>query len=650
MHLHFKSQRGPIRSLISPDLPKFSLIIGPNGSGKTHLLQAIKGGNISCEGVAYSKSLLYDAQTFRFEEAESAIAANSVEVWHRGVADKFSRILASRERALKKLAAAGIEESAALELTFSTRNYSEGVEIGNLLSEFDREFNMDDQLQLIAGRLNKRVLALTEEDLRFFPQPGQKEDPLKVAIAEKFSVWRDELDLVRYQRFSQEAYGTPYKLISDEEFFAHRGQAPWQVFNEFCASAEFPYTISAPHPERGAPYKPRLIRKRDGKEVLFSHLSSGEQTLLQLIMCSYARSLGDESGPLGLLLLDEVDGNLHPSLTKKFVDVLENVLVRDFGAAVIATTHSPSTVAFAPEESVFTLTEYDDGHRIEKVSKDRALKVLTSGVPTLSFSYDGRRQVFCEDDSDRDLYTRLFALLSDYVDSPRSLEFIGTGVRIKKNSVATDVDEANSVSDVLAVNTGCQVVCSIVRELSKSGHKTAYGLVDWDSGANGGIKDHPNIVTLAKGSRYSIENAVLDPLIIATLLVAIGHSANISLPSETSLLHMAAMQEAELQAIVDTVQNKILEGADDAELVRCQYIGDFSLSIAKPLLMMNGHKLARRALDCFLPLRELNRGRQGSSEKKLLDEAVNSAIRHIPRFVPLEVLEAFRELLERDYV
>jgi ABC-type glutathione transport system ATPase component len=107
-----------------------------------------------------------------------------------------------------------------------------------------------------------------------------------------------------------------------------------------------------------------------------------------------------------LLLKDEPDASLHPSMSKQFLDVIQKVFVQDKGVGVIITTHFPSTVALAPEEAIFIVNK--TGQRIEKATKDTALKILTAGVPSFSVNYENRRQVFVESEMDVYFYEKVY--------------------------------------------------------------------------------------------------------------------------------------------------------------------------------------------------------------------------------------------------
>jgi hypothetical protein len=58
-------------------------------------------------------------------------------------------------------------------------------------------------------------------------------------------------------------------------------------------------------------------------------------------------------------------------------------------------------VALAPEEAIYSMNALNP--RLEKTSKSAALAILTAGVPTLSVSFSGRRQIFVESRTDASL-------------------------------------------------------------------------------------------------------------------------------------------------------------------------------------------------------------------------------------------------------
>ncbi|MEO5867512.1 MAG: ParB N-terminal domain-containing protein [Sphingomonas sp.] len=121
-----------------------------------------------------------------------------------------------------------------------------------------------------------------------------------------------------------------------------------------------------------------------------SNLSSGERVLLQFAISSYQHDDGMTNiNRPKLLLLDELDAPLHPEMVHRWLRAISEGLVAGQGIHCILTTHSPTTVALAPEDALYEMREGQSG--LTKVSKQDALNKLTFGVPTLSIDYSGRR-------------------------------------------------------------------------------------------------------------------------------------------------------------------------------------------------------------------------------------------------------------------
>jgi len=192
-----------------------------------------------------------------------------------------------------------------------------------------------------------------------------------------------------------------------------------------------------------------------------------------------------------LLLLDEPDAHLHPSMTQQFLNVIINVLVDKFDVQVIMTTHSPSTVILAPDDSIYEMLRTEP--RISKAkSKNHCVSLLTAG---LVFVGEGTKYFLVEDKDDEEFYTYVYNQLKtdDLIDSNIPLVFIPAST--KDNS------------------GGKSVVQTWVSKLKDSGLiGILQGLIDADSG---------NVVSdgVYKIDRYSIENYLADPLYVYAALI-----------------------------------------------------------------------------------------------------------------------------------
>ena len=134
------------------------------------------------------------------------------------------------------------------------------------------------------------------------------------------------------------------------------GQAPWEAFNQIGQMLNFKFELDEPKIEE----KKFDVRLRDKERKVFispDSLSSGEKVIFSLFVAMYTtHSL--EHLP-SLIIFDEPDAYLHPSLCSTMLKVIRDVLIGEHGIKVIMTTHSPTTVAMLPETSLYCMK---DGH------------------------------------------------------------------------------------------------------------------------------------------------------------------------------------------------------------------------------------------------------------------------------------------------
>jgi hypothetical protein len=284
-----------------------------------------------------------------------------------------------------------------------------------------------------------------------------------------------------------------------------------------------------------------------------------------------------------LLLLDEVDAPLHPSMVVSLLKTIQTVLVKDEGISVILTTHSPSTVALAPEESLYEMNPA--GPLVEKCSKGKALSILTTGVPTLSVSFDGRRQIFVESRTDANLYDLLYQRYKGNLNSERSLVFVEVG---------------NTDSSGGEKNAGCEQVKRLVDTLTTGGNQSILGLVDWD----GERKPKDRIHVLSPEIRDGLESLLFDPvLLILTIAREKAHFAKSKgiLDPDDSYTFIAGWNESRWQRAVDIVQDMVLEAPQSAkETILIEYINGMTLKVAKEYLHLDDHALEAKITDLFV--------------------------------------------------
>ncbi|WP_112662179.1 AAA family ATPase [Microvirga flavescens] len=422
-------------------------------------------------------------------------------------------------------------------------------------------------------------------------------------------------------RYFDASSGAQVNTLTDAEFTQQYGPAPWDFVNQALESAGVDFMINAPNLDNYIPYEPHLTKKSSGIEVKFQHLSSGEKVLMSFAFCVYYASDRRQVAVYPkVILLDEIDAPLHPSMSKSVVGTIINILVDQFEIHVIATTHSPSTVAIAPEESIYIMRPGVPG--LHKTSKAEALNALTVGVPTLSISFDGRRQVFVESPADAITYELLYKVLKPTLASQRSLEFIST---VSK--------------DGAAVNTGCDVVVRLVNELSDAGNTSVFGLLDWDGRRTSDTRLH----VLAEGRRNGLENVILDPLLIAALIARSTPNLKtaIGIDAQASYLTFISYDQQQLQSVVRCVCQAVL-GEKPTSEIECEYVGGIKLMIDERYLTTDDHALEEMILTAFPKLNSVAKRQAG----KLMQYVIEHILSDKRDFMPIEVKQLFERLLD----
>lgn len=401
--------------------------------------------------------------------------------------------------------------------------------------------------------------------------------------------------------------------IPDADFQESYGEPPWVLMNRVLSDLGQPYEFAAPHGYRLAnPYEPKLTNTLTGAEVGVNDLSSGEKVLLVVAIHLYASSaLGNLMKVPKALLLDEPDALLHPSMIDKLLAVLRRVFVEGYGVKVLLASHSPTTVALAPEDSLYIMSPRGTPRLRKAVSRDEALVRLTVGLPTLSVRIENRRQVFVESDADEACYEAAYRALKSRVSSPITLQFIASG----RGGAGSR-----------------QAVYDLVKRLRTAGNASVYGIVDRDDGGETGTAE----IYLSL-ERYTLENFVLDPLVIGAFLIRERHVRPTAWHIPAEVTHLALTGYA--QQVVDGVVNTLVMGSADDTPVTCRYAGGAAATIPKWYLDAPGHSLETTLREAFPPL-------QGY-KKDLLRKVADRVFLDAPDLIPLELLELFRRIAQR---
>ena len=566
-------------------LPDFVVLYGINGAGKTHLLQVLANQNVT----RITDDSGADLPRRKFVDANTLAPNNSTVVsWDT----------------LKQAPISALSWHTSYK---QNKQNNPNFTLHNVTGD-PRHHKL---FETISKSADKTLDDLDSEDIfEHYPMNDglENNDVFSQSFSQLFKRYQvrkldNEFNEFRNQKDKK------VKFLSEASFLKRYGEAPWEFVNKIIAEAKLNYHINSPvNQDRDAPFELKLVNDINGAEINFNDLSGGEKVLMSLALSLYNSNYDIEYPQV--LLMDKPDAPLHPSMTKQFLQVIENVFVKGKNVKVILTTHSPSTVALAPENSLYQMNK--NNPRIVKTTKDKALKILTFGVPSLSITYENRRQVFVESNNDVKFYERVYEKLRDKLVDEISINFISSGVGGQGN---------------------CDQVKEIVNQLTRYGNNFIYGIVDWDLKNNG--NDHIKVLGYKK--RYSIESYIFDPLLLAAFLLREKYieRQNVGLQQHETYTDFIHFDSDKLQSIVNFILLALKDKltSQDTTSQACTLVNSKSVSIPNWYLMCNGHDLELAIKEEYQPLKKYTK--EGELKSKIIETVIDD----IPSMLSVDLME-----------
>jgi energy-coupling factor transporter ATP-binding protein EcfA2 len=487
--IKMKSKFGPFDRMPSVELPDMSILTGLNGSGKTQLLLAMSRGNVevSMNGqIVPPKEILYVATLTPSIALSTPIStAESHERNAQQLLAQFRQQTNQYTQALESLAnrnAAATGWGARRQPQPSHMQQPQKPQPNPALLKF-------------AQLLGKSPEDLLDQDVLTYAVASATEDSSQPFSSNLAHVSLAHLRTYYHQLLAKNAAqlgdNSLLHLVTADRDVSNR-PPPWELASKILQPFGF-HIEGAPVTLASAQRDLKLVFKRDGESVDPSFLSGGERLLLALAVAQYSAQAAGAFPKL--LLLDESLSALHPSIAERALSILKKVFVSENNIRVVLVTHAP-TLAIVAREPLFEVINKRPEIDVKPISADAAIGLLTIGIPTLRIDPANRRQVFVESDQDELVYSSLYEVLRPLLNPVVSLQFLSSGRAKQHGSRDRVVD--------------------LVGRLRDKGVSTVLGIIDWDG--HEATASTTGVHTLAPNERYSLENLMLDPAIVAAVL------------------------------------------------------------------------------------------------------------------------------------
>ena len=540
LNLRISGTYGSISEFSWNDIPPFAVITGANGAGKTQLLEVI----------AASLGALHANASWNPQRADASFIQDHARAHFEGASFTKQRVFHSYGE------------------WWVGNGTSTESEVKEQIEQLQRQ-NDDGFWARFESRTGiSRQEAKTLDIAKFFTflLPDDVVRPSAGALAKSVATL-----FLAYRLFEREAISQGREPREFQDLY---GLAPWVRLNEILAASGLPYECVPPEPA-SAPsmfsttrYSPILRDVERNTTVPLTSLSAGENVIVSTVLWTYgAERFGQH---YELLLLDEPDAHLHPSLAGRFVEVLRRVFVAQRGTRVILTTHSPSTVAFTEDESVFVMQRTEP--RITKAdSKWDAVDVLTAGLISVG---PGTRYIFVEDVDDASYYNAVFRSLVSPRTLPRPVLSGSPSVVFIHASMGKDSGGKHAVMTWLRTLEGPQF----------------FGIVDGDD------EPPPKTSRVERPARYEVENYLFDPIVVAGALALSGGPALAPIRHEEELL---ALDASKLQMVVDDcfarvkpalAERQLLERSASDERTLVEYVSGHVLELPEWFIRNKGKR------------------------------------------------------------
>ena len=430
MKIELKQQYKSITSLETVDLPDFAILIGRNGAGKTQLLNALMEGSATIRGINVNEIELHDMNSFRAPNASEA--NRNANQFAQITADIFlestsgGQPLVEIAKTIFDQFASQIESDSGAQArdeferrlrdkirrlpdfdVFMHRNPENEYEIalyqqvmtplknrgqrGQSSNRSSNSFNGDREALLSTAMklMGKLPHELTRGDIT--GASYYEGETLSNSLSQVFATYKVDQFVSAHKRIETDHIKFT-ELISD---YRSLYPPPWETLREILSAMRheagdeglFDFGFSDPEDYElnidnyaQFTFKAEMTNRSSGAEYELDSLSSGEKILMALCLASFNQNRGRRAPKL--LLLDELDAVLHPSMIAAMVRTLRTVFEPQ-GTKILMTSHSAMTVATLDEPDIFRVVRTCGHVKVSRTTKSEAIDELSEGLATV---------------------------------------------------------------------------------------------------------------------------------------------------------------------------------------------------------------------------------------------------------------------------
>lgn len=420
MKIKFLQNYKSIEGFNEKEIKDFSIFTGLNGAGKTHILESIHEGFIKVDNIHKDEIIYFNFTNFLLQNQSAASAVSVVKLkkfaWNFLQQQKQNFL--NFDQQIKNC----LKSDPEIFYQANTENIKDDEEdnykkIREQILNFigTQHVNNPKQSSLLKSVLWKSSKALSEIGEREFIEKSDF-DYLDYHLLSNLSeIFLEHKRKIALGGVSKDKKGTG---LSQNDLEKLENNSPWNFINRIFKDYGLAHEVNAPIVELGDfinnPDLSFQIELRiNNKVIQFGDLSSGEKILVALAITVFQDS---KSKFPKLILLDEIDATLHPSMIEKTLDVINNIFVKN-GSKVIMATHSPTTIAHASEDSIYEIKKGYVKDKIVDVDKARALSILTAGFLTfeegMGIVQKQEPQIHLEGTTDIDYWKKALSLFGD---------------------------------------------------------------------------------------------------------------------------------------------------------------------------------------------------------------------------------------------